>query len=373
MGNLTDGRVFLDASGSAPMAARTREAFVAAMDEGWADPERLHSESRKARALLDGARASIAVVLGSAVEHTYFVPTFGLAFDRVVGGIATARRGRGTIVASAIERRPLLRIASRVAETVTLVEVDDTGVIDLEAFATALSSEAVGLALVQHANQEIGTTQLLEEAYAATLAAHVPLVVDATASIGHIEPPRHWDALAADPADWGGPQGVAVIAFRPTTRWMPVPPMVLGKVSVPAALAAAVALEEREANRAEVAARLAGHLKRIRAALSALPGVRVFGRAEGALPHVLTFACDGIDGEALATELDRRGFAVGSGSACTTEPSPESHVLAALGGGGNGNVRIGLHPGVTDDDIDRFLAAATTLVAEARRSPAASR
>ncbi len=71
----------------------------------------------------------------------------------------------------------------------------------------------------------------------------------------------------------------------------------------------------------------------------------------------MTFACSRIDGEALASELDRRGFAVGSGSACTTEPSPESHVWEALGVEGRGVVRVGLHPGVTDEDVDRFVAA----------------
>jgi cysteine desulfurase len=83
----------------------------------------------------------------------------------------------------------------------------------------------------------------------------------------------------------------------------------------------------------------------------------VFEPSGPTLPHLVTFACARIDGGTLATELDRRGFAVGSGSACTTEPSPESHVWEALGVSGRGVVRVGLHPGVTDEDVDRFIAA----------------
>ena len=347
------------------MSVRTREAFLAAADEGWADPDRQHAESRRAHALLDGAAQAIAGVLGAPAEQTLFVPTFGLAFDRAIGGVAKARGdaasgGRGLIVATAVERKPALRVASRFSEAVTLIPVDAAGALNLTEFAGSLDGgpdNAVSVALVQHANQETGVLQPLAEAHEAARAAGVPLVVDATASLGHVDPPEAWDALMADPADWGGPRGVAVIAFKATTRWVPLPPIVTGRVNVAAALAAAVALEEREAHRGEVAPRLAALAARVRAAASELPGTVVFVPAGPALPHLVTFACAGVDGAVLAAELDRRGFAVGSGSACTTEPSPESHVWEALGASGRGVVRVGLHPGVTDQDVDRFIVA----------------
>ncbi len=356
MGDLTGRRVFLDAAGSAPMSPRTREAFVAAIDEGWADPERLHAESRRARALLDGAVESIAAVLRSPAASTTLVPTFGLAFDRAIGGVAKAREGRGRVVASAVERKPVLRTAARYGSDLSLVAVGADGRVDPAALAEALSDD-VALALVQHANQETGVIQDLDAAHEAARAAGVPLVVDATASVGHADAPGAWDALAADAADWGGPRGVAVVASHPPTRLAPTPPVVTGRVNVAAALAAAVALEERETERAATAGRLAGYARRVREAAASLPDTTVFSPTEPALPHLVTFACARIDGEALAAELDRRGFAVGSGSACTVEPSPESHVWAALGVDSRGVLRVGLHPGVTDDDVARFVAA----------------
>jgi cysteine desulfurase len=353
------------------MTARTRDAFLAAADEGWADPDRQHAESRRARSLLDGAAQAIAAVLGSPAEHTIFVPTFGLAFDRAIGGVAKARGGRGVIIATAVERKPVLRVASRFSEALMRIAVDTAGVVSLEDLADELD-DTVSVALVQHANQETGVLQPIAAAHEAALAAGVPLIVDATASVGHVDPPAAWDALMADPSDWGGPRGVAVIAFRATTRWSPLPPVVTGRVNVAAALAAAVALEEREAHRAEVAPRLAALSARIRAAAAELPDTVVFAPTGPALPHLVTFACARIDGEALATELDRRGFAVGSGSACTTEPSPESHVWEALGVVGSGVaasgptargvIRVGLHPGVTENDVERFVAALRTAV-----------
>ncbi len=356
MGGLTERRVFLDAGGSAPMTARTREAFLAALDEGWADPERLHAESRAARALLDGATQAIAAVLGSPASSTVLVPTFGLAFDRAIGGIAKARTGRSRIVATAVERKPALRVASRHAEDVARLPVDPDGRIDPEALAAALGDD-VALALVQHANQETGVIQPIDRAHDAAAAAGVPLLVDATASVGHVAPPDAWDALVADSADWGAPRGVAVVATRPATRLAPVPPIVDGRVNVAAALAAAVALEEREESRATEGRRLAALSARIRRAAADLPDTTVFEATEPALPHLVTFACARADGEAVASELDRRGFAVGSGSACTVEPSPESHVWAALGVDGRGVVRLALHPGVTEGDVERLCSA----------------
>jgi cysteine desulfurase len=152
------------------------------------------------------------------------------------------------------------------------------------------------------------------------------------------------------------------MAFRAATLWSPMPPIVTGRVNVAVALAAAVALEEREERRADVAPRLAALAARIRAAAAELPDTVVHMPTGPALPHLVTFACARIDGEALATELDRRGFAVGSGSACTAEPEPESHVWQALGMlgagvGGHGIVRVSLHPGVTEDDVERFALA----------------
>jgi cysteine desulfurase len=218
----------------------------------------------------------------------------------------------------------------------------------------------VSLAAVQHANQELGTVQRLEDVARATQGAGVPLLVDATSSIGHIDPPAYWDALVAHPADWGGPAGIGVLALEPHTRWLPAWPegadWAPGGISVPLALASAVALQERAENRQREAARLAALVDRIRAATAGLPGVEVLGDPQERLPHVVTFSCLYVDGEVLVGELDRRGFAVGSGSACVSGTLEPSRVLAAVGALTHGNVRVSLHPGITEQDVDRFLA-----------------
>jgi cysteine desulfurase len=80
----------------------------------------------------------------------------------------------------------------------------------------------------------------------------------------------------------------------------------------------------------------------------------------------VTFSCLYLDGEALVTELDRRGFAVASGSACTASTLEPSHVLAAMGALTHGNLRVSVGRETTAGDVDRFVAALPEVVAELR-------
>lgn len=363
--------MFLDASGSSPMTNRTLEAFQAGLADGWADPSRLHSESRRARQLLDASREAIADVVGARPEHLHLTATAHLGLERVIAGVFAARRGRDRIVASAVERDATLHAAHYVAGgALTEVPVDTAGHVDRDALAVELANPDVALAAVQHGNHEIGTLQRLPEVHAIAQGAGVPLIVDATASIGHVPAPDAWDALVANPADWGGPAGLGVVALRPATRWLPVWPegddWAPGGVSVPAALAAAVALQERIEQQDTTSARLRALIDHVRDRARTWPGVDVVGDPAERLPHVVTFSCLYVDGEALLSRLDREGIAVGSGSACTTSTLEPSRVLASIGALSHGNVRLGLHPGITQAEVDRFLALMPRVLADLR-------
>src|SRR5699024_8450354 len=159
--------------------------------------------------------------------------------------------------------------------------------------------------------------------------AKVPLIVDASASIGHIAPPSHWDALLADPADWGAPAGLGVIATQPRTRWLaswPGDSWAPGGVSIPLALASAVALQERQEQQEATHTRLFAMTERIRQALGGLEGVSIVGDPEHRLPHLVTAAFMYLDGEPVVSRMDKKGFSVGSGSVCGTAAFEPSHV-----------------------------------------------
>ncbi|MCK9793320.1 aminotransferase class V-fold PLP-dependent enzyme [Isoptericola sp. 4D.3] len=359
-------RAHLDNGGGAPLHPLARQALLQSLDEGWADPHRLHTEGRRAARLLDGAREAVAGVLGARTEEVRFTASHAAALHAAVLGTAEARRRTGgDVVVAATERAAVLHAASAAAVVHGgerhVVGVDLLGRVHLDAFRAAVASPGVALAALQHANGEVGTRQPLATAHDAARAAGVPLLVDAGASLGHDDLPETWDLLAAHPADWGGPAGVGVLAVRQRVRTVPpgpedADPWAPGGVSVPAAFAAAVSLQAVVADRAAQDARRRALTDRVRGAVAGIPDVEVVGDPVDRLPHVVTFSCLYVDGEALVTELDRAGFAVGSGSACTASTLEPSHVLAAMGVLTHGNVRIALDRSTSEQDVDRFLA-----------------
>ncbi|ANC29963.1 cysteine desulfurase family protein [Isoptericola dokdonensis] len=369
-------RTHLDNGGGAPWHPLAREALAQSLADGWADPRRLHAEGRRAAALLEGAREAVAAVLGARTPEVRFTPSHTASLHGAVAQVARARRRRGRdVVVGATERAATLHAAAHAADRHdgrrVLVPVDGVGRVDGDAFAMALGAPGVALAALQHANGEVGTVQPLDVVHAAARERDVPLLVDAGASVGHLPVPQAWDLLAADPADWGGPAGVGVLAVRHRTRtasdgpedpdpWAP------GGVSVPLAFAAAVALQAVEADRVAQDARRRALVDRVRASVATIPDVEVVGDPDDRLPHVVTFSFLYVDGEALVGELDKAGFAVGSGSACTAATLEPSHVLAAMGVLTHGNVRIALDRSTTSDDVDRFLAVLPDAVGRVR-------
>jgi cysteine desulfurase len=205
----------------------------------------------------------------------------------------------------------------------------------------------------------------------------VPLLVDAMASLGRDARPTAYDVLAGDARSWGGPGGVGVLVVPERTRWRrpgPASELEGGRTDaepvVALALAAAEAWQQAEATRATEQARAAELVGRIRAVVADIPDTEVVGDPADRLPHVVTFSCLYVDGEALVGELDRRGFAVASGSACTSSTLEPSHVLAAMGVLTHGNVRVTLPLEAVAThraaDVDRFLAALPDAVAAVR-------
>ena len=104
----------------------------------------------------------------------------------------------------------------------------------------------------------------------------------------------------------------------------------------------------------------------MRAAAAQVPGTEVVGDPDDRLPHVVTFSSLFVDGEALVHELDRRGFAVASGSACTASTLEPSHVLAAMGVLTHGNVRLTLPLDPDESDVEAFCTALPQAVAQVR-------
>jgi cysteine desulfurase len=370
--------VYFDAATATPLHPVARQALLAALEDGWADPGKLYTQARRARQLLDAARAATAEILRVRPEELSFTASgTAAAHAAVLGGLAGRRRAGGRVVHSAIEHSAVLHAAERhvaAGGAAVAVPVDQLGHLDLPAWSAAVAAPGVGLAALISASHEVGTIQPVAEAAAACAAAGVPLYVDGAQSVGRVPVPDGWSVLTASAHKWGGPPGVGVLAVRKGIRWeSPYPAdereagRTPGALNLPAIVAAAASLRAVVADAAAEASRLSALVDRIRATVPAtVPDVEVVGDPVDRLPHLLTFSCLYVDGEALLHALDRRGFAVSSGSSCTSSTLRPSHVLAAMGVLSHGNVRISLHRETTPVEVDRFLAELPQVVADLR-------
>lgn len=354
--------VYLDAASGAPLHPVAREALAAALEDGWADPDRLYGAGRRARLLLDAARGSLASSLGVRADEVSFVANGTQALHAAVLGTLAGNRG-SVFVHSAVEHSAVLHAAWS-ADAVA-IGVDAFGRVDIAAFEAACRDSGVAGAALQAANHEVGTRQPAVDV-------PVPLVVDGTQTVGHAELPPAWSVLAADARTWGGPT-LGVLVVRTGVRWRSPYPYdereggrVPGVPNLPAIVASAASLRAVLATRDAVAARQRAQVDRIRRAVAQLPDVEVLGDPDERLPHIVTFSCLYVSGEVLLTALDRRGFAVSSGSSCTASTLEPSHVLVAMGALTSGNIRVSLHEGMTDEDVDGFLTALPDVLAETR-------
>ena len=376
---------YFDAASAEPISSAARDVLLAALDDGWADPVRLHREGRRASLLLDQAREQVAGALRCRADELAFTSSGTQAVQLAMLGAARARqtatRGPGHIVVSAVEHSAVLNAAAELEQSgsqVTIGEVGADGRADVAAFTDAIRRDRTVLACLQSANPEVGTVQPVEEVAAECKAASVPLLVDAAASVGRMPLPAQWSMLAASGHKWGGPPGVGVMVIRKSVRWRsPMPAgnreghRVPGFPNLPAIMSAAAALEEFEADRDEADIALRLLTGQIRDQLKTLvPDCVVHGDGAGSLPHIVTFSCLYIDGEALVIELDKAGFSVSSGSACATDTQQPSHVLAAMGAITHGNVRVSLPRGTTGESVTDFLAVLPEIVSRLRGTAA---
>ncbi|MFF0305707.1 cysteine desulfurase/sulfurtransferase TusA family protein [Streptomyces sp. NPDC004562] len=368
---------YFDAASSAPLHPVARQALQASLDEGWADPARLHREGRRARLLLDAARETAAEAVGCRPDELSFTPSGTQAVHTGVAGVLGGRRRVGRhLIVSAVEHSCVLHAADAheaAGGSVSQVAVDRNGSVTAAGYREALRADTA-LACLQSANHEVGTEQPVAEVAAVCREAGVPLLVDAAQSLGWGPVEGGWSVLAGSAHKWGGPSGVGLLVVRKGVRFAaqgPVDERESGRApgfeNIPAIVAAAASLRAVRAEAAQEAVRLRELTERIRARVPRLvPDVEVVGDPVRRLPGIVTFSCLYVDGETLLHELDRAGFSVSSGSSCTSSTLTPSHVLRAMGVLSEGNIRVSLPSGARAEDVERFLEVLPGAVAGVR-------
>jgi cysteine desulfurase len=332
-------RTYLDYNATAPLRAEAREALVAALDIG--NPSSVHEEGRKARALVETARADVAALVSAPAETVIFT-SGGTEACNLALGLRQAPAGEiKRLLVSAIEHSAVLAAAEESVLPVELLPVTADGVVDMAALDAALQDETPALVCVMLANNETGTIQPIAEIAAKTRAHGSLLFCDAVQAAGKMPIDIFTlgvDALSLSGHKLGAPMGIGALVARPAVV---VPPQLLGggqelgrragseNISGIAAFAAAARAAMRDLNDFANLAELRDDMEA--ALLAVQPQTEIFGKHADRLANTSCFALGGLNSETLVMALDLAGVAVSAGSACSSGKVSRSHVLAAMG------------------------------------------
>jgi cysteine desulfurase len=278
-----------------------------------------------------------------------------------------------TVVYSAVEQKAIIE---RLKDFSTFeIPVDKFARVNESQFIDSLTTNKPGLAVLQFANHEVGTQQPINQIYKKCQELNIPLFVDATMTAGIVNLGSDWDVLLLKPASWGAPIGVDVLVVRRNVRFKSIllddgreNHKFSNNVSIPHAVAIGASLEEITLNRSEIAKSLGTLINDLRQLLSSNLEITLLGDPVARVPHVLAAVIKDIDGEALASGLSKKGFAISSGSSCTPDQVKPSHVLAAMGFEDQINIRISLPFDAKDADILDFVSALTQTIKEIKAS-----
>ena len=325
------------------------QAFLAALDSGWADPKKIGQSPSRAANLRTNALESLATNLGLKADQIEISGEVGLGYFLSLGGFLAPQR---KLFYGAGDRSGVIATARSHLGDSQIIPLSREGTLDFSAVELTTNS----VLSFQLANGETGAINKVPE----QLPKDILIAIDATAS-GNREPlPEKWSSAVFDSRAWEGPAGLAVVAIADSANWKnPLPHIsavrrTYGTFSLPLLIASAVALENfkpGDKNIRQMSAKIRSDISR------EIPGARIAGDLENSMPHLTSLVIPGCNGEEILRGLSARGLSVDSGSACTAMNLQPSHVLAAMGLPTDGNIRITLHAETTAEEVELLINA----------------
>jgi cysteine desulfurase len=372
-------RVYLDWNATAPIRAEVAARMVE-MLSSTGNPSSVHAEGRAARGALEAARCKVASLVNASETAVIFTSGGTEAIATALTPewrIAGERVGLSRALIGATEHAAVIAGGRIRADARATLPVGHDGLLDLPALESRLAATtAPALVAVQLANNETGVLQPIAEIARRVHAHGGILVCDTVQAAGKIPldiAELGADALILSAHKIGGPQGVGALILREEAT-SPADPLIrgggqerghrAGTEAVAAIVGFGVAAALALAELGEVGARLARLRNRLENdVLARLPEATIFGRAVERLPNTSLIGLDGAPAATLLMALDLSGFAVSSGSACSSGKVKRSHVLDAMGMErrlAESAIRVSVGRGTSDSDVVRFVEAFET-------------
>ena len=380
-------RAYFDHNATTPPDPAVIEAVARALADDFGNASSVHHFGQRAKALLDEARSAVADLIGAEPAEVVFTSGGTEADNMALRGIAeaveaTGPAGRRHIVTTSIEHEAVLNTVKALAKrgwTVALLPVDASGILSPAALAAAVTP-ATAIVSVMHANNEIGTIQPIADLAAIAHEHGATFHTDAVQSTGKIPVDVRTlgvDTLALSAHKFNGPKGAGALWIRRGVRL--VSTMTGGKhernrrggtENVPGIAGLGVAARLARRKLADDAARIAALRDRLeRGILESVAGTQINGATTSRVPNTTNISFDGVEAESLLIALDLEGFAVSTGSACSSGTLEPSHVLKAMGFGSprtQNSIRFSLGAGNTEAQVDALLGKLPTVVSKLR-------
>ncbi|MBQ8880476.1 MAG: cysteine desulfurase NifS [Clostridia bacterium] len=374
--------VYADNAATTPVSSAVIDAMMPCFTQDFGNPSSLHQAGRRAKDVLDSARASIASSLGCEPSEIYFTSCGTESDNWAIRGAASRmkKKGRTHIVTTKIEHHAVLHTCEaleREGYTVTYVGVDEYGRVDLNELRAAVSDKTA-LVSVMYANNEVGTIQPIREAAEIAHSVGAIMFTDAVQAVGAIE--INLEELPVDMLSFSGhklhaPKGIGALYIR---RGLVIDNLIEGggqekrrrggTENLPYIVGLAKALEIA-VNKIKDLPRVEKMRDRLISELTKIPYSRLNGHPTERLPGNVNIGFEFIEGESMLLWLDISGICASTGSACSSASLDPSHVLLAMGvphERAHGSLRLSISHDTTDEDIDYIIETLPPIIEKLR-------
>lgn len=361
--------VYLDNAATTALDKKVLEKMLPYFTDDYGNANSQHAFGRKAAAAVDGARDTIAALIGAKPSEIYFTSGGTEADNWAVKGICAKRKSKGKhIIISAIEHAAMLSSVKQLKNEgfeVSYLGVDEDGIIKLDELKDLVREDTIFVGIMA-ANNEMGAIQPIAEAAKIAKAKGAVFFTDAVQAAGslHLDVKRdNIDMMAISAHKFYGPKGIGVLYVK---NGIAMENLVSGghqersrrggTTNVPLVVGMAAAMQQAFAdmdkNNEYIKNLRDTFINRVEAEI---PYIKLNGHRTKRLPNNANFSFRYIEGESILMSLDLKGIAVSSGSACSSGSLEPSHVLLAMGlpeGLAHGSIRFTFGKDNTLEDVD---------------------
>ncbi len=338
-------KVYFDHIAATPLLPEVLESMLPFLKDNYGNPQSLHTSGQVALQAIESAREHVAALINADPSEIFFTSSGSESNNFAIKGFAMAQKIRGNHIAvSAVEHQSVLHSAKyleHVGIKSTEIPVDKFGLVNPDDLDTILTPETI-LISVMLANGEVGTIQPIKEISEFCAEKGILFHTDAVDAVGNIPvdvKELGVDALSLAGNQFYGPQGTAALYVKKGKRILPFIDGGIqesGRRAGTEDVAGIVGLGRAAEIAADCLSERADKARPLRdRLLQGLPekvdNVVVTGHPEKRLPYHASFCVEFVEGESMLLNLDMKGIAVSSGSACTSRALKASHVLLAMG------------------------------------------